>query len=638
MSVNRIFPLLILLAGLLFPADLFGQVPVEVSKQKIVVEGKIYYMHQVLKGQTIYSISKAYNVPEEIIIKENKIVDNSIKEGQMLKIPSSAQLPPHPENENKAQTQVNQATVKPAESKPQTQTQTQTQPQSQTAQQDEQYIYHRVTRGETLASIAYQFNVSVRDLKKANKGLLFPEEGEYLKIPKKKSEGERPESEKLPRQPERALYQGIPLKADTIPTQEVADTFIFSKERTAVKDLKGTVRVAVMLPFFLYENNMRSYTDSTRTDNKGKKIYKEVDLPGEWLYEGSVPFVEMYEGILVAVDSLRTLGLKIDMSVYDTGTDTSRVKYLISSGRLKEADLIIGPVYSANLRKVADFAAENDIPVVSPVPLRDQTILENRPTLFRICPSLNVYQDIMITEVNANPSSNVIFVYSDSLMIDPQTELFWKKLTETTTSRQQDSTLIAPFYYSTVALKGNLSSGVIAFDNMMKVDHQNIIILATSETPVVSSVFSTLHALAKKYQIRVMGYPEISSLPTIDLRYYYDMGLLIPSESYVDYSRYSTTRFIRSYFKRFNTEPAQDSFAWRGFDIAYYFIGGVATEGKGFIKHPWKFTPQLISHDLRFSRSDQHNGFDNKGLYVIRYNKDMTVTVTPPGLENNHRP
>ena len=117
-------------------------------------------------------------------------------------------------------------------------------------------------------------------------------------------------------------------------------------------------------------------------------------MDDSWIYEGSLPFLEAYEGILIAVDSLRSLGLNVELDVYDIGGDTTELNRLIWSGKLNDADLIIGPVFSSNLNRMAAYAAERNIPIVSPVPLRDQNILENRPTLYRVFPSAGVSQDI----------------------------------------------------------------------------------------------------------------------------------------------------------------------------------------------------------------------------------------------------
>ena len=62
---------LLIFAAVLIPVLLEAQtpnpVPVTISGQKIVVEGKVYYMHQVLKGQTLYSIARAYAVSVDLL-------------------------------------------------------------------------------------------------------------------------------------------------------------------------------------------------------------------------------------------------------------------------------------------------------------------------------------------------------------------------------------------------------------------------------------------------------------------------------------------------------------------------------------------------------------------------------------------
>ena len=45
---------------------------VEISEQKVKIDGKIYYSHIVLEKQTLYSISKAYNISVEDIYEANQ--------------------------------------------------------------------------------------------------------------------------------------------------------------------------------------------------------------------------------------------------------------------------------------------------------------------------------------------------------------------------------------------------------------------------------------------------------------------------------------------------------------------------------------------------------------------------------------
>ena len=44
---------------------IYAQTPVEISKEKVRVNGTLMYAHKVLKGQTVYSICKVYQVTSE---------------------------------------------------------------------------------------------------------------------------------------------------------------------------------------------------------------------------------------------------------------------------------------------------------------------------------------------------------------------------------------------------------------------------------------------------------------------------------------------------------------------------------------------------------------------------------------------
>ena len=67
--------------------SIFSQVIVERSKDKVTISGTAYYIHQVRKGETSYSISRAYNITVEELNKENPPAVYGIKEGQSLRIP-----------------------------------------------------------------------------------------------------------------------------------------------------------------------------------------------------------------------------------------------------------------------------------------------------------------------------------------------------------------------------------------------------------------------------------------------------------------------------------------------------------------------------------------------------------------------
>lgn len=84
---KRLFFFLFFLFGILLSGNLKAQEVVERSSQITLIGGKEYYMHHVKQGQTLYSLSKVYNVSVEEIERLNPEVKNGLKVGLVLGIP-----------------------------------------------------------------------------------------------------------------------------------------------------------------------------------------------------------------------------------------------------------------------------------------------------------------------------------------------------------------------------------------------------------------------------------------------------------------------------------------------------------------------------------------------------------------------
>jgi LysM repeat protein len=86
--MKKAFFLICFLLGLLFSGNLNAQVHIERSKNITKIGGKEYYMHHVKQGETLWSLSKVYNVSiEEIELLNPDVKKNGLKAGHVLGIP-----------------------------------------------------------------------------------------------------------------------------------------------------------------------------------------------------------------------------------------------------------------------------------------------------------------------------------------------------------------------------------------------------------------------------------------------------------------------------------------------------------------------------------------------------------------------
>ncbi|MBR0175493.1 MAG: LysM peptidoglycan-binding domain-containing protein [Bacteroidales bacterium] len=97
--IKRLFAIILFafsLAGFQAAAQQYEAPEVKISQDKVRVNGKSFYAHVVTEKQTLYSISKAYNVSLQDIFDSNKNLDlenAGLKAGQVIFIPTQPSAP-----------------------------------------------------------------------------------------------------------------------------------------------------------------------------------------------------------------------------------------------------------------------------------------------------------------------------------------------------------------------------------------------------------------------------------------------------------------------------------------------------------------------------------------------------------------
>ena len=195
MSLMRFLPVIALLITLVVPSVASAQIPVQVSEEKVISGGKVYYMHEVQKNQTLYSISRAYGVSIDLITSENVIPVNGIQTGQVLRIPA----PDGQASVTRQPVQPARQTAPPVQARPAQQATGSSRVPAATQPVEvngirisgekivsggRTYYMHEVQKGQTLYSIAKAYKVTILDIDREN---VIPagglQTGQMLKIP-----------------------------------------------------------------------------------------------------------------------------------------------------------------------------------------------------------------------------------------------------------------------------------------------------------------------------------------------------------------------------------------------------------------------------------------------------------------------
>ena len=464
--------------------------------------------------------------------------------------------------------------------------------------------------------------------KKYGRSWMIPGDAEKPADPRR---GKKPPGQSLPSELARVIEATtMPMPAHdpdailkTVKEEPEAE---FLSEITPVKNLRGEYNVAVLLPFFLKENSARTEIDSSQII-KGKPVYKVIVRPEQWIYPASIPFLELYIGVLLAADTLRSLGLDLNIYAFDTEDNTMSIESLINSGQLKKMDLIIGPVFSPHLLKIAEYTRPLKIPVVSPVPLRSNAPLSDNNNVFMAVPSIEVAQKAIAKRAGQFKDANFIFVYTDDTAITDTGTTGFKNLLlrEINSGTRTDKIMFKELLFISRSALPTDSTNI--FGQSLSPDKENIVIIDSEDHSVLSESIMTLHPLIKKYNIRIIGYPAMRELVNLDPKLYFDLGIELYSNYWIDYNREDVKRFLKVFRNKFLTEPQEVSYAWIGYDIMYYFVSGYEIHGKKFFSKPYIHNPDLLETKFEFRQKSNNDGFENQHLYLIKYTDTMDIIL-----------
>jgi len=162
-------------------------VKVDNNTDNVQSDKKKKFIYEVKDEETLFSISHKFDIPVKDIQRINNLNDLDIYEGQILVLTSSTN---HEEAENKtAPVETDTApveTVKTSETVETKDSESKTNTTPETTD-NKTYKLHEVKQGETLFSIAKEYNIDIADLREANQ---LPNNeinvGDSLKIPEDK--------------------------------------------------------------------------------------------------------------------------------------------------------------------------------------------------------------------------------------------------------------------------------------------------------------------------------------------------------------------------------------------------------------------------------------------------------------------
>lgn len=567
------------------------------NAEKMVSKATI--SHQVKPKETLFSISKLYNVSVESIENANPtLLKEGLKSGQTIIIPSTTDI-------------VAKVSEKPT-----------------VISKKEIALYHEIQPKETKYAIAKKYGISIEKLEKQNPEIVanfligyrllisgtpsvvpvvvvdkpsveVKKETsntkkylqEYIVKPKETlysiaNQYEIEELELITLNPElkEGLKVGMILRVPTVTKLIIIKKTEMDMSKSVFANSKK--ELVLLLPFNLSKMESDTLNSTQALLKKDKFLNMTLDF---------------YSGALMAIDSARVLGLNIDVKIYDSQEtkNSSNIVSLISENNLEKSDAIIGPFYQANVEKLAELLG-NNTPVISPL---SKEVGRKFSNLYQSMPSNEVLKTTMFEYMKAK-NGNIIAI------IDSKKGSVKNYISET----QKD-----------VKIVGLSEKGSVVADSLRSLfvkDKINFVILASESTGMILATTNAMIAALNEFQVQLvilepnetLDFEEISLTRLTKLKMLYP-SLTRPNETV------ESTYFDLDYKKQNKILPSQ--YAIRGFDVTFDTLLRLSQE-KSFEETVQTISSQQIENKFDYAQKPS-DGYTNKGVYILYYDTDLTI-------------
>ncbi|MFY9243717.1 MAG: LysM peptidoglycan-binding domain-containing protein [Polaribacter sp.] len=424
---------------------------------------------------------------------------------------------------------------------------------------DKVFVTHKVKKGDTFYNLNKTFNVTREELL-----LLNPELEQGLKL-------------------------GMILKIKRIPTEIISEDIFYDDYIQPNSNLK----VALLLPFKAGRYNMDSID------------LKEIFLRNATLVNIATDF---YLGAEIAIDSIRSKGVDIELNVFDTGDRKGNdIVKIISNNNLNKNDVVIGPLYSEEIQTVASNV---NIPIIFPVYSQNQSEFSSS-NIVKTSPEKKVFREELVRYIKENFGEGNIIIVSDDKYENVESSRLLKYSLEAGTLTNSIS-IITP-------KKGFIEKS--RFLNILKPNVKNWVIIATDDKIIISDAMNSLISLPEETTVKVFAFNKGNAYDEVDNRKLAKIGFTFVSDQFVDESSLGSRVFNKQYLNKNNALPS--FYATKGFDITYDILIRLAS-GKD-LKSTLK-EGISVRVDTKFDYTNSEYIAENKGLFILEYNKDLSLT------------
>jgi hypothetical protein len=353
--------------------------------------------------------------------------------------------------------------------------------------------------------------------------------------------------------------------------------------------------LVIMLPFQLNKVNADSIQDAKK------------EIIGNPYLNMSLDF---YSGALMALDSLKKLGVSLKVDVYDTRNSLSEVSTILNTHSFSDVNAVIGPFMQNNIEKVASELKPYNIPVISPI-TKNVQLSEN---VFQSRPSEDMLYDKIIDFVKNDSTKTNVIIISDSKHIKVNDNLKRTFLSASQIYSRKNKEGKDAFYISDEDISSRLKPG------------KNVVFLESDNPGFISNVTSKLNSYNNDNSSIILVTTNMNTAFEDDEVSNYHLSHLqfhFPTISR-SYNEDDNNSFVKAYEKRYGITPNKISV--RGFDLTMDVVLRLVTSEDLYLSVTEAPLTEYVENKFAYKKKFL-GGYYNDTVYLVKYQDLKIVEV-----------
>ena len=351
----------------------------------------------------------------------------------------------------------------------------------------------------------------------------------------------------------------------------------------------------------------------------------------ESLTRGEKKFARYYAGVLMAIEKLEREGRQFEFKVYDTKRSENKVEELINSGKLNNSDVIIGPYEIENLKRVALWAKQNQIPVLSPW-RSSSKVAEDNLYYYQVRPLIEQYFEVILTHaIQQNKIENIYILRRDGGEDDSKIRSF--HIIHEILNQGVLSPGLKEF---TINLDSLHDSDLLIFDQFISKTDRTALILpnySSRDNRYVYSVIRKINAELNGQNISIYGMPTLINPERLDLEFFRSLNLLTADYKFLEKQNSNYKIFVEDYFSKYSSLPNEDSYD--GYDTVILLANLIEKSKRGRVFSEISHQLPYLSLSAEFKKFHKEGGnhsilsayapgdfLVNSNLFIIGYREN----------------